>query len=132
MDPVPDYYKLDDGSERWEVDHKLHRDDGPALILPDGTKCWYRHGLLHRDGGPAVEMAHGTKKWYRNGKRHREDGPAIDTGDPKTSRWYIDDAPLSMEQVAALRSRQNGEAAAQALKEGLPSAIPAVKPFRLG
>jgi hypothetical protein len=43
MNGEPDHYVLDDGSERWEVDHKLHREDGPALITPEG-QFWYRHG----------------------------------------------------------------------------------------
>jgi hypothetical protein len=43
MQPRPDHYVLDDGSERWEVDHRLHRDDGPALVTPEGG-FWYQHG----------------------------------------------------------------------------------------
>jgi hypothetical protein len=89
MTQAPDHYTLDDGSERWELDNKLHRDDGPALIFPDGTKTWYRHGAIHRDGGPAVEMAHGTKKWFQNGQEHREDGPAIEYDDGRPGKWYF-------------------------------------------
>jgi hypothetical protein len=37
------HYKLEDGSERWELDDQLHREDGPALITPEG-EFWYRHG----------------------------------------------------------------------------------------
>lgn len=40
---TPNHYVLEDGSERWEVDDKLHREDGPALITPEG-QFWYRHG----------------------------------------------------------------------------------------
>ena len=89
MTQTPDHYVLDDGSERLELDHKLHREDGPALIFPDGTKTWYRHGIIHRDGGPAVEMEHGTKKWFQNGEEHREDGPAIEYGDGRPGKWFF-------------------------------------------
>ncbi len=43
MTQEPQHYKLMDGSERWELDDKLHREDGPALITPEG-EFWYRHG----------------------------------------------------------------------------------------
>ena len=35
----------------------------------DGTKRWYLNGKLHREDGPAFECANGSKGWYLNGKR---------------------------------------------------------------
>lgn len=43
MTQDPEHFVLEDGSERWEIDGKLHREDGPALITPEG-ETWYRHG----------------------------------------------------------------------------------------
>jgi len=34
----------------------------------EGTKRWYLNGKLHREDGPAVEYANGGKFWYLNGK----------------------------------------------------------------
>lgn len=136
----PDHYILDDGTERWELDNKLHRLDGPALILPDGTETWYLQGDIHRgDGGPAITRAHGTREWWRNGLRHREDGPAIDTGDPATSRWYLRGSPMPPEMIAeklreiALAAfRQQGEEIAEAIKDGLQNAVVPMKPLKFG
>ena len=41
-------------------------------IQDDGTKKWYLNGKLHREDGPAVEWADGTKEWYLNGKKYSE------------------------------------------------------------
>ena len=73
------------GTQCWCLNGKLHRENGPAIILPDGTKEWYLNGLLHRENGPAVES---NKAWYKNGKRHREDGPAIEFPDG-TKEWWL-------------------------------------------
>ncbi len=59
-----------------DEDGRLHRDDGPAWILPDGTQSWYQHGEWHRDDGPAIIRANDTKEWYQHGRLHRDDGPA--------------------------------------------------------
>jgi hypothetical protein len=134
----PDHYKLEDGSERWELDDKLHRDDGPALITPEG-KSWYRHGQLHRDGGPAVEMAHGTKKWFQNDVLHRDDGPAIDTGKPGTSRWFVRGVELTPEQIAEKRRAQAAERKerreqniVQAISQGVQQPVKTMKPLKFG
>lgn len=136
----PEHYKLDDGSERWELDDKLHREDGPALILPDGTQTWYRHGKIHRgDGGPAISKPHGTKEWWQDGQRHREDGPAVDTGDPATSRWYLYGNLMPPEAVAEKSReielaafRRQGEEMAEAIKDGLQNAVVPMKPLKFG
>ena len=65
------------GSEFWFINGELHRDDGPAVIFGGGSKYWWKNGKLHRIDGPAGITEYGTKYWYRNDKLHRIDGPAI-------------------------------------------------------
>ena len=74
------------GSKMWKLNGKLHREDGPAVVLSDGPnsikthpgkKEWWVKGKRHREDGPAVELPVGYKEWWVNGTRHREDGPAI-------------------------------------------------------
>jgi len=57
-----------DGSKRWYLNGKLHREDGPAIEWTDGTKHWLLNGKYHREDGPAVEWANGDKEWFLNGK----------------------------------------------------------------
>ena len=46
-----------DGVMEWrDAQGRLHRDDGPARVLPSGREEWYRHGLLHREDGPANRL----------------------------------------------------------------------------
>ena len=66
---------------------KLHREDGPAIIVSNGSKVWYRNSLCHRDDGPGVIDSDGFKAWYKNGLYHRDDGPAIIHNDG-TKEWY--------------------------------------------
>lgn len=66
-----------DGVTRWVVNGYLHRDDGPAVILPSGTQIWYQHGERYREDGPALIDAEGTEYWYSHGQCHRENAPAI-------------------------------------------------------
>ncbi len=82
-----------DGSKRWFLNDKLHRQDGPAVEWADGSRRWYLNGLLHREDGPAMVWSDGTKFWYHNNKRHREDGPAAEYPDD-TNIWYLDDKYL--------------------------------------
>jgi len=67
------------------------------LKIVDGTKKWYLNGKLHREDGPAVERADGTKVWYLNGERHREDGPAIEWSAGDKS-WYLNGEKLTKEE----------------------------------
>jgi len=80
---------FDDGTKKWYVDGKLHREDGPAIEWPNGNKEWYINDNLHRIDGPAIEYTDGSKHWYLNGKRHREDGPAVEYIDG-TKSWWVD------------------------------------------
>ena len=57
--------------------------DGPAMTkrCPDGAthEQYYRNGKLHREDGPAVIIRDSSgfvEKYFREGKRHRVDGPA--------------------------------------------------------
>ena len=83
-----------DGTKRWWLNNKLHRDNGlPAVEYADGTKRWYLNGKLHRDNGlPAIEYADGSKSWYINGERHRDNGlPAIEWSNETKVWWYLND-----------------------------------------
>ena len=76
-----------DGTKRWYLNDKRHREDGPAIEYTNGTKFWYLNGNRHRTDGPAVECA-GNKYWYLNDNLHREDGPAIEWA-AGTKCWYL-------------------------------------------
>jgi len=82
-------FVVSDGEIRYIFNNKLHRDDGPAIIMANGTMAWYRHGLPHRDDGPALEHPDGTRKYFRYGIQHRIDGPAVIYGNSNTE-WWID------------------------------------------
>ena len=72
------YIKIDSvGVERYTLNGRTHREDGPAYIN-DIVKEWWIHGRKHRADGPAVEYEDGDWIWYEKGKRHREDGPAME------------------------------------------------------
>lgn len=55
-------------TEWYNLDGKLHREDGPAIERKNGDKYWYRNGEAHREDGPAVEYADGDKHWFLNGE----------------------------------------------------------------
>ncbi len=56
------------GSKRWYLNGKRHREDGPAVEYANGSKAWYLNGKYHREDGPAREWADGAKEWYLNGE----------------------------------------------------------------
>ena len=58
------------GSKVWYLKGKLHRSDGPAIILADGTQAWWLKGKLHRTDGPAVIDADGDWNWYLDGNEY--------------------------------------------------------------
>ena len=82
-------------SEFWFQNNKLHRLDGPALILTTGPEVWFKDGKQHREDGPAV-IVHDSKAWWKDGKLHRTDGPAI-TGGIRKSQWYLENKWLTKE-----------------------------------
>ena len=63
----------DNGTKRWYLNDKYHREDGPAVEWDDGDKVWRLNGELHREDGPAVECANGDKAWYLNGEELTEE-----------------------------------------------------------
>ena len=64
----PECKTYSDGTKRWFLNGKRHREEGPAYEHPDGTKAWYLNGKYHREDGPAYEEPDGTKAWFLNGK----------------------------------------------------------------
>jgi hypothetical protein len=53
-------------TEWFNLEGKLHREDGPAVEWANGDKCYYINGKLHREDGPALEFANGDKAYYIN------------------------------------------------------------------
>ena len=52
-------------STKWfNLDGKLHREDGPAVECSNGDKYYFINDLRHREDGPAVELANGDKFYY--------------------------------------------------------------------
>ena len=97
-----------DGTKRWYLNGKRHREDGPAIEYADGTKFWYLNGKRHREDGPAVEYADGTKCWYLNDELHREDGPAEEW--PNGYKfWYLDGKEVTEEEHKRLTSKATCE-----------------------
>ena len=81
----------------------------PKMITyADGTKRWWLNGKRHREDGPAVEYADGSKVWCLNGKYHREDGPAIEYANG-TKHWYLDDKELTETEFKKVRLKKNLE-----------------------
>jgi hypothetical protein len=60
----------------WLENGHLHRENGPARVLPNGHEEWYLNNQRHRENGPAIIEPQGYEAWFLNGQRHREDGPA--------------------------------------------------------
>jgi hypothetical protein len=77
------------GGEEWWLNGKRHRPDGPAIICPSGHQEWRVNGKLHRTDGPAVIYPDGRQEWWVNGNPHRLDGPAI-VYENGTEKWYLD------------------------------------------
>ncbi len=42
-----------------DIEGKLSRIEGPAVVWNDGSKYWCQNGEYHREDGPAVEYADG-------------------------------------------------------------------------
>ena len=64
-------------------------------IDSSGTERWYLNGKRHREDGPATIHTNGTEQWWQHGKRHREDGPAILLKYKNTKYWYINNEELT-------------------------------------
>ena len=57
-----------DGNQRWYLNDKRHRTDGPAVVYADGTQHWYLDGKRHRIDGPAIVSVDGDQEWYLDDK----------------------------------------------------------------
>ena len=66
----------------------MTKDEPTLTVESDGTKKWRLNGKLHREDGPAIEHTDGAKEWFVNGTRHREDGPAIERNDGSKD-WFV-------------------------------------------
>ena len=53
-----------DGISRWFKEGKLHREDGPAVILVGGAQRWYKEGKEY------LPSAHETIIYKMNEKHH--------------------------------------------------------------
>jgi hypothetical protein len=60
-----------DGTIKWFLNGKQHREDGPAIEFTDGTKFWFVNDYCHRVDGPAIEWNTGICCWYINGVRYK-------------------------------------------------------------
>ena len=89
-----------DGTKKWYLNDKLHRQDGPAIEWANGGKKWYLNNEFHREDGPAVEWANGDKEWYFKGKRHRQDGPAVE-GTTGYKEWWLNGERLTEKEWRA-------------------------------
>ena len=89
----------DDGKQEiWTNSQgNLHREHGPARILPSGRKEWWRNGNLHRDSGPAIYDDAGYKSWFVDGLLHNDKGPAIINSNGIKS-WFLKGEELSEAQ----------------------------------
>ena len=96
------------GTKRWYLNGRRHREDGPAIEWADGTKSWWLKGKRHREDGPAVEYADGTKCWYLNDELHREDGPAVEWADG-TKFWWLNGKEVTEEEHKRLTSKATCE-----------------------
>jgi hypothetical protein len=97
----------EDGTIKYYLNDKLHREDGPAISNPLlHLYEWYLNGQLHRTDGPAATCyyeivdenwtyegpppirGYKEKRWYQHGLLHRIDGPAVETSDGY-KEWYL-------------------------------------------
>jgi hypothetical protein len=88
--------------EQWmNKREETHRVDGPAIIWTNGQEFqekWYINGKLHRLNGPALISYKNAiivlEYWFINGRFHRTSGPAIldfdDNGKIEKELWLID------------------------------------------
>ena len=96
--------------EAWYFDGRLHRKDGPALILFNKTKEWYIKGFRHKIDGPAFTTRDGYKAWYMKGKRHRADGPARIFPDRNGYQWWLNGQEHSLQEYLNLIPHENSKA----------------------
>jgi|ERR1700691_1381388 len=81
--------KLDD----WEV---IPENYTGIVEYPNGTLRYYLNGKYHREDGPASIGYNDTISYYINGECHREDGPASIDSDGKV-RYFINGKEITKE-----------------------------------
>ena len=108
------YYRYDGNikEERWFLNDKRHRTDGPAVIYywENGSvsyEHWCFNGKHHRADGPAVidyniDGSIKRKEWWLNDKLHRTDGPAFigykEDGNINYEYWYLNGKEIDPEK----------------------------------
>jgi len=127
-----------EGDEEWYDDNEqLHRDDDlPAVSDSFGGKAWLWHGKFHRGSDkPAIEAANGDRAWYEHGNLSRKTGPAVTYADKsKEPEYWLDGYPMPDETRAAIDPvfkaallAKNGDAAAEAVRNGSTRDVPLMK-----
>ena len=66
--PMIHHKMYSDGTQRWHLNDKIHRECGPAVIHSYGYQAWCLNGEYHRTNGPAIIYANGLTEWWLNGK----------------------------------------------------------------
>ena len=90
MKPEEEYYSNGNkATERWYLNGKYHREDGPAY------KKWFYNSNIR------IEL------WFKYGKRHRENGPAFiiynQDGSVKESTYFINGIQLSLKDIRKIK-----------------------------
>ena len=84
----------------WVLYLSVGYEGGPAIVHANGSEKWYVDGKRHREGAPACVYVNGTEKWYRHGLRHRDpdEGPAASYPDGRRI-WFVDGVKVKSERV---------------------------------
>lgn len=76
--------------QSFDMEGRLHNDDGPCNVYDDESFSYYDHGKLHRLNGPAeYDAVKNVSRYSVNGLRHRIDGPAVLWDGSKQGLWYV-------------------------------------------
>ena len=79
---------------------------GYKICYNDGTLQWVFSGKLHRKDGPALIVPGGYESWYLNGCRHRVDGPAVVFADYMNDSWHLYGLEYSKEEWFSLLTEE--------------------------
>jgi hypothetical protein len=113
-------------------DHKLHSEDGPAMILANGYKAWYLnnkiyrnivngvdtwctqdesgYNITHRSGDlPAIINPNGDQYWCKYGKIHREDDKPAFIGGNGDMAWFNHDKLHRLDDKPAVIRKNNSK-----------------------
>lgn len=109
--------------ERYYLNGKLHRTDGPAKVeyYDNGQISLEEHhinGLIHRDDGPAVEQyfvsgERSSVTYYKNGKPHNENGAAhvryYESGATERYEYWLNHQRHSVDGPAVITFYDSGK-----------------------